>query len=196
MLKAPLSHQPQCFLAEKHMWHMFLSCQVRKVQHGEWSGGANTVQGFWNQVRCHGVWTGGPPPCTPHTHTVCPMDLLCCRILVLFQFGVCHWSYSRFKFGQWRRIWETQTWLFDLFPGRKIQLHPAHHLHRIDTVILCLSKRPPPLSCRHTSVHSFICPFAPTLTTTVFCTNSVVHLDQLNNHEGLEIRFIKSFVFF
>lgn len=32
--------------------------QVCKVQHCEWSGGANTLQSIWDQIWCHGIRTG------------------------------------------------------------------------------------------------------------------------------------------
>lgn len=39
--------------------HLLFSDQICKIQHGERSGGANSLQSVWDQVRRHGVRAGG-----------------------------------------------------------------------------------------------------------------------------------------
>lgn len=114
-----------------------LSYQVCKVQHGERSGGANAVQSFRDQVRCHGVWTGGffSPP-VYFLWFVCMFGILKCLAVTMKENVTNKWSDSLI-----------------CCPGGKVQLHPAHHLHRINAVILRSSKRPP---CFLVSIHAFV----------------------------------------
>lgn len=107
----------------------------------EWRSECCTkLSGSGSMSGCLDRWVSPPPP-VYFLWFVCMLGILKCLAVTMKENVTNKWSDSLI-----------------CCPGGKVQLHPAHHLHRINAVILRSSKRPPCFLAAVTqvSIHAFV----------------------------------------